>query len=289
MIKILTIVAFVLLFGGLLYHFAALKVFNLMVPKDAGSTLVGTMQHYGASADQTLYIFKPNLAAEALPTLVFVHGGSWQEGDAADYEFVGRAFAAKGFLTFVINYRKHPQNPYPSFVEDVATATAWASQHANDFGGDGSRLFLVGHSAGAYNVAMAVLDQHYMKDAGVNQKIIKGIATMSGPFDFLPLDSPVTIATFGKVKDLESTQPISFARADAPPFLILNGSADKTVYPRNAASLLKHLLEKGAPAKRKEYVGVSHAGILLDLAKPLRSYAPVLQDITNFFKDILKR
>jgi acetyl esterase/lipase len=81
MIKALTLVAFVLLFGGLLYQFAALKVFNLMVPKDAGSTLVGTMQHYGAGADQTLHVFKPNLAAEAWPTLVFVHGGSWQEGD----------------------------------------------------------------------------------------------------------------------------------------------------------------------------------------------------------------
>ena len=289
MIKALYVLAFVLLIGGLLYHFAALKIFNLFIPKDSESRQIGGLIHYSEQPDQTLYVFQPTSSGGSLPTLIFVHGGSWNEGDAADYEFVGRAFAAKGFLTFVINYRKHPQNPFPAFVQDVATATAWVNKHASEFGGDGNNVFLAGHSAGAYNIALSVLDQHYMIDAGVDQKIIKAVATMSGPFDFLPLDSPITIPTFGKVKDLQSTQPINFARSNAAPFLLLNGSADTTVYPRNAASLYKHLSDVGAKVTRKEYEGVSHVGILLDLAKPLRGNAPVLEDVTNFFKDILKQ
>ena len=273
----------------MLYHFAALKVFNFFVPKDSESFRVGTIESYGNHPDQTLYVYKPKLSNGALPSLIFVHGGSWSEGNAADYEFVGRAFAAKGFLTFVINYRKHPENPYPSFVQDVASAVAWVTKSASRFGGDGEKIFLVGHSAGAYNIALAVLDESYMKAANVDQKIIKGVATMAGPFDFLPLDSPATIRTFGSAKNLQDTQPINFARVDAPPFLILNGSTDITVYPRNAASLFKHLNDVGAKAKRIEYQNISHVGILLDLAKPLRSNAPVLEDVTVFFKGILKQ
>ena len=289
MIKIIYTLLFAIVIVGLLYHFTALKVFNFIVPKDAGSHQIGSAISYAADPDQTLYVFKPTISGGEMPTLIFVHGGSWNEGNAADYEFVGRALAAKGFLTFVMNYRKHPQHPFPAFVQDVASATAWANKHANEFGGDGKTIFLAGHSAGAYNVALAVLDQHYMKDAGVDPTIIKGIGTMAGPFDFLPLDTPATIRTFGKVKIFSDTQPINFTSADSPPFLILNGSADTTVYPRNAASLLKHLNDAGAKARRIEYQGMSHVGILLDLAKPLRGNAPVLDDITKFFKDILKQ
>lgn len=289
MIKIAYALCFLLLFGGLLFHFAALKVFNFLVPKDQGSELVASAVPYGSEAEQTLYVFKPKQAKPNLPIVIFVHGGSWQEGNAADYGFVGRAFAANGFVTFVVGYRKHPQHPYPAFVQDVASSVKWVNTHAAQFGGDAEKIFLVGHSAGAYDIALAVLDQRYFEEAGIADKHIKGIATLAGPFDFLPLDSKITLKVFGKIGDLEKTQPINFVRKDAPPFLILHGTADTTVYPKNAKSLYKHLIDVGASAKLTEYQGVSHVGILLDIAKPLRGNAPVLDDVVKFFKDILKQ
>jgi acetyl esterase/lipase len=289
MIKLAYALCFLLLVGGLLYHFAALKVFDFIVPKDQGSELVASGIAYGAEPDQTLYIFKPKQSLPNLPILIFVHGGSWQEGDAADYGFVGRAFAANGFVTFVANYRKHPQHPYPAFIQDVATCLKWVHSNAAQFGGDVEKILLVGHSAGAYDIALSVLDQRYLQEAGVNSAYIKGVATLAGPFDFLPLDSDITREVFGKISDLESTQPINFVRKDSPPFLILHGTADTTVYPKNAKSLLKHLTDVGASAKLIEYPGVSHVGILLDIAKPLRSNAPVLEDVIKFFRDILKQ
>lgn len=289
MIKIAYVFCFLLFSGGLLYHFAALKVFNLLVPQDQGSELVSSDVAYGPYPDQTLYVFKPKLAQPNLPILIFVHGGSWQEGNAADYGFVGRAFAANGFVTFVVGYRKHPEHPYPAFIQDVAASLKWVHANATQYGGDAEKIFLVGHSAGAYDIALAVLDQRYLEEAGTTDEHVKGIATLAGPFDFLPLDSDITREVFGKISDLESTQPINFVRKDAPPFLILHGTADTTVYPKNAKSLFKHLTYVGAPAKLIEYQGVSHVGILLDLAKPLRGNAPVLDDVVKFFKDILKQ
>lgn len=288
MIKALYIFCFALLFGGLLYHFAALKVFNLLVPKDESSELIASAVAYDVEPQQRLDIYRPKSSRSDLPILLFVHGGSWKDGNRADYEFVGRAFAARGYLTLVTSYRLLSKNAYPDFITDVALAIKWAHLHGTEFGGNGDKIFAVGHSAGAYNITQAVLDPHYFKDAGIDPNVLKGIATLAGPFDFLPLDSPITIETFGKVQDLEATQPITYARADVPPFLFLHGTADKTVYPKNSRSLFKHLNEAGAHPKLIEYPDVTHIGIILDIAKPLRDNAPVLADVDRFFKDILK-
>jgi acetyl esterase/lipase len=288
MIKALYIFSCALFVGGLLYHFAALKVFNFVVPKDAGSELIACSIAYGDDPQQQLDIYKPKQVHGPLPILIFVHGGSWKDGDRADYEFAGRAFAARGYLTLVMSYRMLPKNAYPDFVADVALAIKWATLHGAEYGGDVKNIFAVGHSAGAYNIALAILDEHYLKDAGVDPSVIKGVVTLAGPFDFVPLDSPITIATFGHLKDLVATQPITYARADAPPFLLLHGTADTTVKPRNSKSLFKHLIDAGAHPKLIEYQDVSHVGIMLDVAKPLRAHAPVLEDVVSFFKDISK-
>jgi acetyl esterase/lipase len=285
MIKALYIFGFTLLFLGLIYHFAALKAFNFLVPKDAGSEFAVGSVPYGSEPRQLLDIYRPKQAAANLPVLIFVHGGSWKDGDGKDYEFVGRAFAAQGYLTFVISYRLLPEHVYPAFVQDVANAVAWANMHANEYGGDGKRIYLVGHSAGGYNIAMATLDQHYMRDAGANPASLKAIAAIAAPLDFLPLDTPISIATFSQVANLESTQPITFARVDAPPFLMLQGAVDDTVMPKNSINMEKRLTELGARAKLIVYDDVTHVGIMLALSKPLRGKVPTLADVVRFFKD----
>jgi acetyl esterase/lipase len=180
----------------------------------------------------------------------------------------------------VMNYRLHPKDPYPAFIEDVALVMRWAAENGKSSGGDPEKIFVIGHSAGAYNIAMAVLDERY---AAMRPKL-SGVVTLAGPFDFLPLDSPATIKVFGGLADLPSTQPINHAHAGAPPFLLLHGSADKTVFPRNATALDKALREAGANSTLKMYEGLSHVGIILALSKPLRS-TPVLADAVAFMRD----
>ena len=197
---------------------------------------------------------------------------------------MGRALAAQGFLTLVISYRLHPQNPYPAFVEDTALALDWATRHAAEYGGNQKRIFAMGHSAGAYNVAEAILDKHYLQQLGTDVSAIKAVATLAGPLDFLPLDGRVSIDVFGKVPNLPDTQPVNHVRADAPPFLILHGTEDKTCLPRNSINLDKALHAAGAVSTLKLYQGVGHVGIVLALAMPLRGLAPTLDDVVNFFR-----
>ena len=281
---LINVLAIALIIGGLAYHFAALKIFNTLVAKDGGTTLLAEAVSYGPEPRQRLDIYAPEGTNAALPILLFVNGGSWNDGARGDYEFAGRAFAAKGYLTITMDYRLLPQNHFPDFVQDVAMAIAWAQKEAPRYGGDPNRIFAVGHSAGAYNLALAVLDKHYLKEAGADAKSLRAIATLAGPFDFLPLDTRVTIDTFGKVANPATTQPINYVSAEAPPFLLLTGTADTTVYPKNSRSLAKHLESVGAEVELKEYDGMGHAQIMLALAKPLRRKAsPVYEDILHFF------
>jgi acetyl esterase/lipase len=283
MAKLIYVFGFALFFGGLAYYFAALAIFNILVPKDAESGRLAQNISYGPDPRHLLDVYAPRQRTDLLPVLIFVHGGSWASGSQQDYEFAGRAFAAQGYVAVLPTYRMVPQNPYPDFVEDTALAIAFAQKHAAQWGGDGARIYLAGHSAGAYNVAQAVLDRRFLVAAGVDESALKAVALMAGPYDFLPLDVTSTIDAFGAEKDLAVTQPINHARTDAPPFLLLSGDADQTVKPRNGRKLAERLKAVGAEAQTKEYAGLTHVGIMLALAKPLRGRAPVLRDVADFF------
>ena len=97
-------------------------------------------------------------AAKSRPVILFFYGGSWNSGRRQGYAFAARALAARGFVVIVPDYRLVPDAVYPDFLRDCAAAVRWARRNAGAHGGDGERIVLVGHSAGAYNAAMLALD-----------------------------------------------------------------------------------------------------------------------------------
>jgi acetyl esterase/lipase len=220
--------------------------------------------------------------AVGLPVIVFIYGGSWNSGSKNDYAFAGAALASSGFVSVIPDYRLVPQVRFPDFVEDCAAAVRWAADHAAEYGGDASRIVLVGHSAGAYNVMMLALDAHYLRDAGVDASAVRGAIGLAGPYDFLPFDVNATRDAFGAAPDSALTQPVHFARADAPPLLLLWGEADTTVGQRNLRGLDAAIRATGGRVETKTYPGVDHVGIMLALSRPLRGRAPTLADVTAF-------
>lgn len=286
--KFLYALGLILIVVGLAYSFAALEFFNALMPKDGASYLLKSNVAFGSEERQKLDIYAPSKDAGPWPVIVFVYGGSWNSGDKEPYGFVGRALAAQGFLVVIPNYRLHPKTPFPGFVQDTALAIDWATRFSGQYGGDQAQVFAAGHSAGAYNLALAILDKTYLAALGTDVSALRGVATLSGPFDFLPLDTKVSIDTFGAVPDLATTQPINYARADIPPFLILHGSADTTVQPRNAQSLFSKLKAAGADVAIKIYPGIGHVGVITAFARPLRYRVSSLADVVAFFKAKVK-
>jgi acetyl esterase/lipase len=274
----------VALAGSMASACSPLSLFATFTPKDA-ARLRERGAAYGPLERQALDVYAPKRETTPAPVAVFFYGGSWDSGRRQDYDWVGRALAAQGFLTIVPDYRLYPAVRYPSFVEDGALAVRWAVEHARALGGDPDRIVLVGHSAGAYIAAMLALDDRYLRAAGIDPKAVRAFAGLSGPYDFLPIDGPITRRTFGEAPDLPGTQPGLYASATSPPAFLATGDADTTVKPRNTAALAAALRARGGAVDERHYAGLNHADTVLALSKPLRGKAPVLAEMTAFLKE----
>lgn len=261
-----------------------LATFNTLAPKDKAPARAERGIAYGADARQKLDVYPAGPRDGTAPVVVFIYGGGWNNGRRQDYSFAGRALAAQGYLTIVPDYRLVPQVHFPAFVEDCAAAVAWAQANAARLGGDPRQIYLIGHSAGAYNAAMVALDTRYLRAAGGDPASISGVIGLAGPYDFLPFDPGAAQNAFGQAPDPAQTQPITFVRSDAPPMLLLHGQDDKMVRIRNTTSLGARLSAAGVQAEVKIYPGADHPDLVLALSKPLRKRAPVLADTNAFIR-----
>jgi acetyl esterase/lipase len=260
-----------------------LTMFATLSPKDPALTGARDVA-FGPDPRQRLDVYGPRRATGRAPVAIFIYGGSWDSGRRQDYSWAGMALASRGFVTVIADYRILPKGRFPEFLDDGALAVRWAVDHAGQFGGDPTRIVLVGHSAGAYNAAMLALDDRYLAKAGVDPHRIRAFAGLSGPYDFLPLTDPIAIRTFGEVKDLPATQPIAFVRPGAPPVFLATGDSDTYVFPRNTVALAKALRAAGVEVEERHYAGVNHVNMVLALSRPLRGRAPVFEEMVAFLK-----
>ncbi len=260
-----------------------LAIFDAVAPRDGGASLAGSNLAYGPHLRQTLDVYVPAAApAGPAPILVFFYGGSWKTGSKEEYGFIGPAFAAQGFVTVIPDYRVYPEVRFPDFLDDSAAAVRFARANAARFGGDGGRIVLAGHSAGAYNAAMLAFDGRYLGRAGVPRGAIRALAGLSGPYDFLPLDPGTAREVFGAAPDLAATQPITFAGGGSPPAYLATGAADDTVRPRHTVNLAAKLRRAGVPVQERVFPGLDHKDTLLALSLPFRSKAPILAEAGAF-------
>jgi acetyl esterase/lipase len=139
-----------------------LKMLNALTPDSTFDKTEGIA--YGDDPRQKLDVYVPRHPLENAPVVVFFYGGSWNSGSRSDYSFVGEALASRGVVAVLADYRLYPQVRYPLFLEDGAKAVAWTHDHIHRFSGDPQRLYLMGHSSGAYNVAMLALDPGLLGD-----------------------------------------------------------------------------------------------------------------------------
>jgi acetyl esterase/lipase len=234
---------------------------------------------------QTLNVWR-NGGAKNAPVLIFYYGGGWVKGSADDYGWAARAYASKGFVVVVPDYRKVPQVRFPGFVRDAADAVKWTKDNIAKYGGDPNHIAIAGHSAGAHSVAMLTLDPQWLAAAGA-PGAVKAAVGLSGPYDFYPFTGRA-VAAMGQWPKPAETQPLTFARKDAPPMMLVTGTADTTVRPKNARNLFKALKAVGADVVEKEYPGLGHEDIAMALSLPFRGKATVLDDSAAFLMTHLK-
>jgi pimeloyl-ACP methyl ester carboxylesterase len=144
---------------------------------------------------------------ENQPVVIFVHGGGWVDGYRNQYRDIARSLTgSKGWMTVVIDYRLTANEvkladtstkaaDFPTNLEDVASALTWVGVNISSWGGDPTRIFVLGHGAGAQLATTAVLrDDLYSEDYRPRPNI-KGLITLSGLFDLGQADIQAAYAS----------------------------------------------------------------------------------------------
>ncbi len=241
---------------------------------------------YGPHPRQRLDVYQPTAAGAGKPPLVvFFYGGSWSSGERGDYRFIGEALASAGIVTVVADYRLSPEFRYPVFVQDSAAAVRWALQQAATYGADPARVFVMGHSAGAYNAAMVALDARWLRAEGLVPARLAGWIGLAGPYDFLPIGDRQTQVAFSWPGTPADSQPLVHASAASPPALLLAPAEDSVVNPqRSTVALARRLQAAGVRVESELFDTVGHVTLLAAVASVLRSRAPVLERVTAFVR-----
>lgn len=234
---------------------------------------------YGDGDRHLLDVYLPKDRGARVPLVIFFYGAGWKGGSKESFEFVAASLTANGFAVIIPDYRVFPQVRFPAFVEDGAAAVAYAREHADELGVDASQFFLMGHSAGAHIASLIALDPHYLG----GDSSLAGVVGLSGPYDFLPIESGYLLDVFPE-SSREQSQPINFVTADAPPMLLIHGGDDNVVKPGNSERLAERLREENVPVTLKIYNGQGHARLAAGLAPPLKFIGSTLDDSLAFLR-----
>jgi arylformamidase len=228
------------------------------------------------SERRSLDVYAPG-EGKNLPVVVWIHGGGWKRGDKTGIRGKPEMFNARGFVLVSINYRFVPEVTIQQMTGDVAKAIHWVHDHAQEYGGDGESIFVMGHSAGAHLAALVCTDDKYLKAEGLSFKILKGcvpvdVSMYDAPkqvkhlLENAPLRAPLFTGTFGDEASQKELSPLLHVAKDKhiPPFLILC-CADRSDVVAQSEAFVKTLNEAGVAAKVHAAEGKNHGTINSEL------------------------
>ncbi len=237
---------------------------------------------YDSGGQHRLDLYRPARGQDC-PLVVYFYGGAWDGGDKASFRFVGAALAEAGVVAVIPNYARYPEARFPRFMHDAALAVAYARAHAREWGADPDRLFVIGHSAGAHMAVLLALDQEYLQQVDGNSRWLRGAVGLAGPYDFLPAKEAYLNEMFGPPENFARSQPVNFARADAPPLLLMHGLRDQRVDPDNTRKLEARMQAVGGSVRAEYFPQAAHADLVAAFS-PLRPGLPVLPEILSFLR-----
>jgi acetyl esterase/lipase len=242
----------------------------------------------------TLDLYTPHAQTGPAPMVVFVHGGSWNNGDSrtarafSDFPRALAALAAQDYVVASINYRLSQEARFPAALQDVKSAIRWMRGHAASFNGDPTRLAVWGASSGGQLAAMAGVTcgvPHFEPEGEVGRdapsNCAEAVIDWYGPTDLgalaadngQPASEGFTSASAGTSAEgrylgcepaacapgvVKLASPLAFVSENAPPFLIQHGAADTEVSPKQAQKLYDALKAKGVPVQIAIYPEVGH-------------------------------
>lgn len=264
---------------------------------------------YGPHSRNKLDIYLPNTPkgqyGEPCPVVIFVSGGAWIIGNKVWAALLGQNLALQDIILVSIDYRNFPQGTISDMEDDISSAMGWINHNIDYYGGDPSRMHLIGQSAGAHITSLVLLKQclreHTFKSDNRADPIQWSVSQLqswvgiSGPYNMEALaphlhqkglykNVMLTIMEAGffeaspsrllRSSDMYQNNP---ALSLLPPIYLFHGSKDATVPESSSLELAFVLAEKGISVNPVMYPGSSHTDPILE--GPLLGHNVLLQDI----------
>lgn len=233
------------------------------------------------------------------PALLYVHGGSWVEGDKAD----GSGWAdmtGRGYLVVSVNYRLATfQVKFPDMIEDVKCAVRYLRAHAAEYNVDPDRIGAIGASAGGHLAALlGTSDETAGWEVGQfldRSSRVQAVITLAGPSDFglqFPALGSSIYYAFGELPGddpiMTAASPVTYVTPDDPPFLILHGDKDGVVPVEQGRALHERLAQAGVDSTLVIVQGGDHGLKGLNGRTTTPSEAAISETILEFLEKNLK-
>lgn len=250
--------------------------------------------------DLLMDVYYPEEGEPPFPVVVFVHGGSWVEGDKWNVSEVLEPtdLVPGSNLMISIQYRLAPRDPFPSMIEDVKCAVRSLRANHNTLAVDPERIALMGTSAGGHLVALAgvagpeagwdvgdYLDESSRPNAVIDffgpidlsQVTLGGGSIIRRAFGVDDLNDPV----------LETYTPLAYITPDDAPFLIVHGVDDPTVPVSHSEVLAAELEAAGVPVTLLKVSRLGHRIPFNDSSDP--SYTKFMEVLRAFLDETIGR
>ncbi|OGP30165.1 MAG: hypothetical protein A2038_03640 [Deltaproteobacteria bacterium GWA2_57_13] len=220
---------------------------------------------YGNSPRQVMDIFPGDKAGT--PVLVYIHGGYWRGGSKDDNCQFAEVFVRRGVTVVVLEHDLCPSVTVTEIVRQARSAVAWVYGHISAYGGDPSRLYLSGSSAGGHLVAMALA--HDWEKQGLPRHMIKGAVAISGVYD---LDAVLHVSVNEEIRlDAESARENSpFLHPPLPytPLVVAVGGSEPRGWKQMSEDFFRLCKERGVECEYLEIPDAHHFSLSSHLADP---------------------
>ena len=226
---------------------------------------------YAEGAGATLDLFPATVptGSGAAPVLVFIHGGYWRSLDKSQHSFVAPSFNADGAVVVVPNYALCPAVSIEQITLQCAAALAWVWRNVAGFGGDPSRIALVGHSAGGHLATMLMSCR--WKDLGNDLPAapLAGALSISGLYDLEPLRHVASVQADLKLSPaaVSRLSPAFFPRPKAGKLYAAVGAEESDEFLRQNR-LIRDVWGPTAVPVCETVPGKNHFTVLESLADP---------------------
>lgn len=214
---------------------------------------------------------------KSVATIVWFHGGGLTGGEKE----IPEALKNNDLCIVGVNYRLAPKIQAPAYIEDAAAAVAWVFNNIEKYGGNASKIFVSGHSAGGYLACMIGLDKKYLAAHNINADRIAGLIPLSA--------QTITHFNIREQRGIKNTQPVVdeyaplyHVRADAPPLLLITGDREREMlgrYEENAYLARMMKVAGHTQTRLLELDGYDHGMVYPALPLVVKEVERILEEI----------